>query len=225
MNHHIVKEISPCLWTRITEFRQTCRVVFIFHNLILLWGIECRSPAKSKKGFPGETKNAVLTAVSAFSTDYIKKSREARLLRGSVQSIMGREFKSQILLNAILHNTQLENENKDDKNISGKLKTLHIQDMIQMHVGAGGGRGCHLFLFTFGKMETWWFILFIQNTIKVKSAKGIFLIKRQLLFSFLSEHFSTKQRSGKCRASVCVLHVLKDNSLDGVELCLTVRST
>lgn len=90
--------------------------------------------------------------MSASSTDFIKKSREERLLRGSVQSIMGREFKSQILLNAILHNTQLENENKDDKNISGKLKTLHIQDMIQMHEGAGGG--CHLFLFTFGKMET-----------------------------------------------------------------------
>lgn len=73
-----------------------------------------------------------------------------------MQSIMGRECKSQILLNAILHNTQLENENKDDKNISGKLKTLHIQDMIQMHVGAAAAAaaGGHLFLFTFGKMET-----------------------------------------------------------------------
>lgn len=51
------------------------------------------------------------------------------------------------------------NENKADKNISGKLKTLHIQDMTQVHVGGGG----HLFLFMFGKIETWWFILFIQK--------------------------------------------------------------
>lgn len=97
-------------------------------------------------------------------------SREERLLRGSVQSIMGREFKSQILLNAILHNTQLENENKDDKDISGKL--------------------CFCL-----RLEKWKsddsYYSFRKNTIKVKSAKGIFLIK----------------------ASVCVLHVLKDNSL------------
>lgn len=143
-----------------------------------------------------------------------------------MQSIMGRECKSQILLNAILHNTQLENENKDDKNISGKLKTLHIQDMIQMHVGAAAAGGVICFCL---HLEKWKrddsYYSFRKNTIKVKSAKGIFLIKGQLLFSFLSEHFSTKQRSGKCRASVCVLHVLKDNSLDGVELCLTVRST
>lgn len=94
-----------------------------------------------------------------------------------MQSIMGREFKSQILLNAILHNTQLENENKDDKNISGKLKTLHIQDMIQMHEGAGGGVICFCL-----RLEKWKrddsYYSFRKNTIKVKSAKGIFLIKQ-----------------------------------------------
>lgn len=179
MNHHIVKEISPCLWTRIAEFRQTCRVVFIFYNLILLWGIECRSPAKSKKGFPGETKNAVLTAVSASSTDFIKKSREERLLRGSVQSIMGREFKSQILLNAILHNTQLENENKDDKNISGKLKTLHIQDMIQMHEGAGGWGVSFVFVYVWKNGNVMIHIIHSERIqSKLNLQKGFFLLNR-----------------------------------------------
>lgn len=93
-----------------------------------------------------------------------------------MQSIMGREFKSQILLNAILHNTQLENENKDDKNISGKLKTLHIQDMIQMHEGAGGVICFCLRLEKWKRDDSYY--SFRKNTIKVKSAKGIFLIKQ-----------------------------------------------
>lgn len=93
-----------------------------------------------------------------------------------MQSIMGREFKSQILLNAILHNTQLENENKDDKNISGKLKMLHIQDMIQMHVGAGGGSFVFVYVWKNGNV-----MIHIIHSERIQSKlnlqKGFFLLK------------------------------------------------
>lgn len=91
-----------------------------------------------------------------------------------MQSIMGREFKSQILLNAILHNTQLENENKDDKNISGKLKMLHIQDMIQMHVGAGS----FVFVYVWKNGNVMIHIIHSERIqSKLNLQKGFFLLK------------------------------------------------